>query len=131
MALQFVNALKANLTVTAFVDSLAEAEFSLQYLDPAGALQSLGESGRVDTFTWQITAGILPSPGGNPLTLLVMFKPYIQDGSTNLWLRANQPPAGDLLAVNYPDPGNRLPPYRACSAMNATTTPYAFQIKVA
>jgi hypothetical protein len=131
MTLQFVNALKANLTITASVDSLAEAEFALQYFDAAGALQPLGQSTRLATFSWQITAGILPAPGGDPLNLLLMFKPYIQQGSTNLWLRADQPPTGSLQALNYPDPGNRFPPYRACSAMNATTTPYAFQIKVA
>jgi len=133
VALQFVNALKANLSVTASVGSLAEAEFALQYFDASGALKLLGQSARAaDTFTWQIAADILPSSGGDPLNLLLMFKPFIlQGGTTNLLLRADQPPGGSLLAVNHPDPGNLYPPYRVCSAMNATTTPYAFQIRIA
>jgi hypothetical protein len=130
MALLFVNAQHDAATVTAQVDHLAVAIFALQYFDSNATLQPLGTSPLVDKFSWMIPAQLLANPVGGLLGLRIVFRPEIQLGNTNLWLRVDQGPATALHAVNHPDPGNVLPPYRACTALNGISTPYEFAIAV-
>jgi hypothetical protein len=116
--------------VTAHVDSFALATFTLEYFDAAGALQPLGTSPLADTFTWAIAADLLAAPRNDALLLRLSFLPAVQQGGTNLWLSVEQGMGNSLHALNHPDPGNILPPYRACAAMNATNTHYEFAIAV-
>jgi hypothetical protein len=128
--LLFVNAQRnAVANVTAHVDSFAIATFTLEYFDAGGLLQPLGTSPQADTFSWAIGANLLAAPQNNTLILRLSFLPAVQQGGTNLWLSVTQG-MGGLNALNHPDPGNILPPYRACSAMNGTTTHYEFAIGV-